>query len=191
MQTICITFDKDGKEAYKEEYDDGYIPKNGFQHVGNNVYHKKLGDPRCITDTEKRRALEENEKRTLLSVLPPVHNFPQPKQSRLQQALDKALTPINNVPSLESGCTRFVQAQSRTSLDAFLFAQINGCVIRSKDGKIVTVHGPDMISSLGFKELNPDFTFLKIEVNTIQKAIGIWYDSSGLLPDVIITDAIE
>jgi hypothetical protein len=48
-----------------------------------------------------------------------------------------------------------------------------------------------MISSLGFKELNPDFTFLKIEVNTIQKAIGIWYDSSGLLPDVIITDAIE
>ena len=51
----CITIDKDGKQT--GEFDrDILMPLKGYENI-DGVFRKTLGDPRCITDTEKRQAI--------------------------------------------------------------------------------------------------------------------------------------
>jgi hypothetical protein len=185
MSVICITLRDNGEEAFKDEYPDGYFPRNGFQKGNDGCFYKQLGDPRCISDAEKRRALELEEERK--KPTNPLHSF------RNNPQLQSALAKVKSNPGIISGndyhTSTIREAEGKTTIKTVIFFQNGGKVRHIKEDEIVEILKPSMINSCGFKELNVNYDIYKIILHRAHRTISVWY-KDGTIPDAVITNAL-
>jgi hypothetical protein len=58
----CITINADGQEVSRTPKPKRWSPRNGFQKKADGNFYKVLGDPRCISDQEIKKALLEKKR---------------------------------------------------------------------------------------------------------------------------------
>ncbi len=166
---FCITLDKEGKEAFREQKPKRYRPRNGFEKRKDGNFYKQLGDPRCITDVEKKRALLEEAARRTDPLI--VRNSPAPRE--------QGSTILLKVPDKKINLTVFL---SRIKWETKAYAT-NGTDFTFGDARIQTM--------IGVPEVDMLPKIKKIQILASHNTIRFWKTYETGEPDYILIGAID
>jgi hypothetical protein len=182
---LVITLNKENQALYQEDFPAHYRPKNGFEHRADGNYYKRLGDPRNITDEERKRKLLA-EKREI----PICNNAEQPKRVPTSFSTE-SIRPGKYDSSDDSGDTKELQAEQRITIEQLKEWTHGAAWVYQKDN-VVTMYGPQMLSSCGLKELERRSFFAIIKLDTVAKTISLWdTNPNRLRPNTLLTDALQ
>jgi hypothetical protein len=164
----CIVRQKD-KEDFLFESET--VPLNGFERQENGSYIKRIGDPRCITDTEEEKRVREE---------------------RAQKENKKLVL----MGSQQNSCPLILIAKKKVSLGAFVgsFVYAMKSYVNSEDTSRIKFTGVTIMSNLGF-EVEPikhmaQITKMLIDTKTLE--IDIWTTNKPLDgPNWTIKDALS
>lgn len=178
---LLITLDGNGNESFREEKEDGFFPRNGFERQEDGSFIKRLGDPRNISSIlkaeELKRKQEEEERKK---------NLPIPIVSGN----------VNNKHdnSYDLGYPIITDLSERRYLSASNFKEK-----LTYGHSRITDRGLEIFnSSVKIKDSVPiplidTFSLIrKIEVNEKNKSLRIWIkDMSKKLPDILVINAFK
>lgn len=178
---FAITIDKDGNECSRTELEDNKLPKNGFEHGEDGNFYKQLGDPRNISDEERKKEIEDQLR------------FEEDKKrwdKFRQEVTEQESLSQTKVHGDYSG-TIFLESKKRVSLAHLYHHIINASVKFTTDGTIQFFDG-EITDDLGVYILERHKRPKKIEVNRRAGCLRIWIvNGQKDSPDYVIRDCIE
>ncbi len=165
----CITTDQDGKELHRIPLAKNTKPRCGFERAANGNYYKRLKDPRCITDEEKRIEL---------------------RKQREKEFMEKYGVVVIDRPKFGFSDTKVFKA--RIAVDP---TNLQACMQNyayDLDGGRAILKDPQLIYKLDYHGLDRRMKYAKIILDMNQKSIEIWdINNTKECPDMVILEALK